>query len=78
MPWAKWVYEGHDALMAEIPKGREEEFGEIFREECEKPINFLGCTLSRDIELTIPNEIAIGAENWGTMIELKKGYKHAA
>ncbi len=78
MPWANWVYEGHDALMAEIPVGREEEFSDIFRSECEKPINFLGCTLSRDIELSIPNEISIGAESWGQMIELKKGNKHAA
>ncbi len=78
MPWANWVYEGHDALMAEIPIGREEEYADIFRQECEKPINFLGCSLSRDIELKIPDEISIGAENWGTMVELKPGYKHAA
>ena len=38
--YAKFVYEGHDASMAEIPEDRIEHFGSVFTEEMEVPIGF--------------------------------------
>lgn len=70
-PYAKFVYEGHDASMAEIPEDRIEHFGAIFTEEMELPINFRGCTLARDIDLTIPCEFMIGVKNWKEMEVVK-------
>lgn len=61
--FAFMVYEGHDAAMAEVRRGHEREFNDIFHEEYETPIDFRGCSLSRDIDLVIPAEISIG-ENW--------------
>lgn len=69
-PWATLVYEGHDAGMAEVPIARKEEYGAIFKEEMERPIDFSQCSLFRDIQLSIPCELSWG-ENWGEMEDLK-------
>jgi len=62
--WAHLLEEGHDGILAEVVKGRELEFAELYKRNVEsEPIDFRKCTLSRDLQLVIPCEVAIG-ESW--------------
>lgn len=68
--WAFLITEQHDGILAEVPKGREHEFIDLYIANVTKPINFRSCTLARDYELVIPAEASIG-ENWYEMEEVK-------
>jgi DNA polymerase I len=65
-PWAYFVYEGHDAGMAEVPEDRVDEYKAVWKEEAEKPIDWRQCSLPRDYDLVIPTEIEVGT-CWGNM-----------
>jgi len=66
-PWAHFVYENHDAHMVEVQKERREEYNEICKKAMEQPIDFNGCSMSRDFELTIPTETEWSDTNWMEM-----------
>lgn len=66
--WAALLAEQHDGILNEVRKGREIEFGLMYKKNVEKPINFRTCTLSRAYDLTLPAEISFG-DNW---LELKE------
>jgi len=70
-PWAIFVVEAHDSLLAEVPVGRELEYAAVFKKEIEQPIDHRKCSLRRDYELIIPAEFSIGRENWMDMEELQ-------
>lgn len=61
--WAYLVVEAHDGAMAEVPKGREEEYAVVYKRNVERSINFRFGSLKRDYDLVIPAEVSIG-ENW--------------
>jgi hypothetical protein len=69
-PWAFLLEEAHDGTLWEVPIGREEELGLLYKRNVEQPINFKTCTLSRDVELSIPCEVSVG-ENWQDLKEIK-------
>lgn len=69
-PWAHPLVEAHDGFLAEVPKGREEEYGTWFVKNVEVDIDFRTCSLSRDFKLRIPAEVSIG-EDWENMREIK-------
>lgn len=71
--FAHLLVEAHDGILAEVKRGRDREFGRMYKTNIEgTPIDFRTCTLRRDYELTIPCEVAIG-ESWyeGAMKEVK-------
>jgi uracil-DNA glycosylase len=68
--WAFLLEEAHDGSMWEVPKGRELEFGAIYKKNIEKPIDFRYCTLHRDVQLVIPCEVSVG-ETWKDLKEIK-------
>jgi hypothetical protein len=68
--WAFLLEEAHDGTLWEIPIGREEEFGVLYKRNIEAPIDFRFCSLAREVDLVIPCEMEVG-DNWGYM----KGYK---
>jgi uracil-DNA glycosylase family 4 len=55
----KIVMEAHDALLFSVPISKTVEWGNIIKEEMERPIDFSCCTLPRH-ELVIPCELEIG------------------
>lgn len=57
------LHEGHDGVLVEVKKGREEGFAELFRNNLKHPIDFRKCSLHRDFELVIPAEVSYG-ETW--------------
>ena len=63
--------EAHDGFLSEVKLGHEEEYAKTFKTNVEVPIDFRKCSLSRDYELTIPCESAIGKDNWQEMKDLK-------
>lgn len=68
--WVRPLSEAHDGFLTEVKKGREEEYGQLFKRNVEQPINFKTCTLSRDFELTIPCEVEWSNTNWKSMERL--------
>ena len=62
-PWAYLLVEAHDGALAEVPRGREAEYAEVYKHNVEKPIDFRKGSLKRDYELTIPAEVSVG-EDW--------------
>lgn len=72
-PEAIILSEQHDGILALIRKEKIYEYLEIAKRIMERSINFSGCSLSRDYNLTIPIEASIGKENWQEMedIDLK-------
>jgi len=69
-PWARFLAEAHDGIMAEVPKGKEFEYIAIHKRLVETPIDFRNGTIKRDIQLIIPAEASIG-ENWYDMEDVK-------
>lgn len=69
-PWALPVVEAHDGVTSLVPKGREEEYRDIFFDILKRPIDFRKCSIPREIELVIPAEAAFG-ENWQELEEMK-------
>jgi uracil-DNA glycosylase family 4 len=72
LPWAHLLTEQHDGILAEVPIGREEEFIDVFTRNISSPIDFRSCSLSRDYQLSIPTEAAIG-EDWYELVEVEAG-----
>jgi DNA polymerase-1 len=70
LPWAEFVYEGHDSAMAEIPEDKLDEYTKVYKEEAEQPIDFTFCSLSREYKLVIPCELEYG-NSWGQMKGIK-------
>jgi hypothetical protein len=69
--YAHLLTEAHDGILAEVKKGRELEFAELYKKNIEsKLIDFRTCTLRREYELMIPCEISVG-QNWLDMEEVK-------
>jgi uracil-DNA glycosylase family 4 len=64
-PWIQIIYEGHDALLFELPENRLEEAQAIIKPAFETPIDFSGCSLSRGM-LPIPCEFQVGTR-WSEM-----------
>jgi hypothetical protein len=69
-PWAYLLNEQHDGALAEVPIGRELEYGASYVKNVTTPIDFRTCSLSRDFELIIPCEVSVG-ENWYEMRDIK-------
>jgi len=67
----RFVLEGHDALLALVPKAEVEAHARIFREELEQPIDFSDCSLPRDYRLVIPADFSIGEKNYKDLVKLK-------
>lgn len=67
--YARPIVEAHDGHLAEVKKGRKEDYARLFKKNVEVPIDFEKCSLSRDFKLIIPMEAEWSAENWK---ELKK------
>lgn len=67
---ALFLYEGHDALMFEVKEDAVDKFKITFKEFVERPIDFTGCSLSRDFDLVIPTELEWSKESWGSMKKL--------
>jgi len=65
------VGENHDSITALVRRGYLRVYISIAKQELERPIDFRGCSLSRDIDLIIPAEFSIGRKSWGQMKELK-------
>ncbi len=59
IPTIKIVMEAHDALLFSVPISKTGEWGQIIKEEMERPIDFSRCTLPRH-ELIIPCDLEIG------------------
>jgi hypothetical protein len=74
IPTIKIVMEAHDGLLFSIPKTRVDRYAEIIREEMERPIDFRQCSLSRDVDLSIPCDVEIGPN----YMELEKMRKKVA
>ena len=71
LPWVRFLYEGHDSCMAEIPFTRKDEYCEVLKEEMERIIDFRTCSLPRNIDLVIPVEITWSDTNWQNMYAIK-------
>lgn len=75
IPDMRICIEGHDAITALVPKNEIELYDATVRKHYEKPINFKGCSLSRDYDLVIPVGCEIGESN---LYEMRKFKKKAA
>lgn len=69
--WAILINEAHDGTLAMVPKGREMEYGRVYRKNIETPIDFRKCNLAREFDLVIPTEIAVSDENWFSLKDVK-------
>ena len=65
--FARPLNEQHDGFLAEVPMGKERDYGRIFTENTEKEIDFRTCSLSRDYRLRIPIEVEYSKTNWAEM-----------
>lgn len=69
--WAHLLVEAHDGILAEVKKGMEHQFIELYKNNIEgDKIDFSTCTLKRHYKLSLPCEAAIG-EDWLNMEEVK-------
>jgi hypothetical protein len=69
--WIKVLYEGHDALLFEIPVWKLQESFTIICNAFEQEIDFSRCSLPRK-SLVIPCDIMVSLTNWNEMVKLKK------
>ncbi len=63
-----FLLESHDSFLLLCHDSIRDRVYPIIREELEKPIDFSGCTLSRDYKLVIPCEISVG-KRWVSFSE---------
>lgn len=63
--------ESHDSFLAMVPLEKRQEYGIIFKQNTEIPIDFKGCSLSRDFKLVIPVETEWSKDNWQRMEKLR-------
>jgi DNA polymerase-1 len=61
------LYEGHDALLWDLPIDNLERHADIVRVEMQQPIDFTKGSMPRDIQLVIPIEMEVGQQNWYSM-----------
>jgi DNA polymerase I len=66
-PFAIPLAESHDSLTFEVRIEHKDAFISKFRMACETPIDFSGCSLSRDYNLIIPGDVKWSDENWMNM-----------
>lgn len=64
------IVENHDSNTFEVKNEAVSDFVGDFKEIIKTPINFINCSLSRDFELVIPGEVAIGELSWGEMVDM--------
>lgn len=67
----KFINEQHDSLLTTVHKDIKEQYLETFKQQYERPIDFLNCSLSRDFKLVVPTELFVGEHNWMNMVEVK-------
>lgn len=67
----RFVKEDHDSFTLLVPKNEVEKVAKIMKEECEQEINFMECSVKRDIKLIIPVDFEVGEKNYSDMIKLK-------
>lgn len=60
----RFLTEQHDGILSEVRKERKDEYLEIFKRNYERPIDFRNCSLSRDIDLSVPAELSMSETNW--------------
>lgn len=70
-----FLNEAHDGVLTEVRIGREMEFANVFKKIYERPINFLNCSLSRNVDLVIPCEISRSDLNWMDLADPKNEIK---
>jgi uracil-DNA glycosylase family 4 len=63
--------EAHDALLMRFPIGEAKDRAKVVKGFMERPIDFRGCSLSRDFDLSIPADVEIGTDNYRDMEKLK-------
>jgi DNA polymerase I-like protein with 3'-5' exonuclease and polymerase domains len=70
-PQGKYLIEKHDSILTELPKEQRDEYVEIWNKTMQQPIDFRGCTLSRDFDLVIPTELQMSEDNLSNLKDLK-------
>jgi len=70
-----FLNEAHDGVLTEVRLGRAMEYAETFKKIYERPINFLNCSLSRNVDLVIPCEISKSDLNWMDLADPKNEIK---
>lgn len=68
---AFYIAENHDNFTALVKLDYVKEFCAMAKPILESPIDFRGCSLSRDYQLIIPSDFSIGTKNWGKMKGIK-------
>lgn len=69
-PDVQFILEGHDALLAQVPKNDAVAYAREMKREMEKPIDFNSCSLARDYKLIIPADFQIGEKNYKDLEKL--------
>lgn len=69
--YARPIVEAHDGHLAEVKKGRKEDFARLFKKNVEIPIDFSKCSLSRPYNLIIPMEAEWSDTNWKNLTHLE-------
>jgi len=59
-----FLNEAHDSILTEIRIEKKMEYAKTFKKLYERPINFINCSLSRNIDLVIPCEQSSSSDNW--------------
>lgn len=67
----RFVKEDHDSFTLLAPVNEVEKVAKVMKEECEKEIDFMQCTIKRDIKLIIPVDFEVGEKNYRDMVKLK-------
>jgi hypothetical protein len=65
------INEAHDGTLAEVLIGKEMDYAMAYKKNIETPIDFRGCTLSRDFQLVIPCEVSISKGSWQDLEDVK-------
>lgn len=71
--YAHLINEAHDGTLAEVPKGYEEPYAIVYKENVEKPIDFRRGSIRREFELAIPSECSKSEESWYDLIDFEVG-----
>jgi len=65
----QFISENHDALLMQVPANEWEKYARLLKKHMTAPIDFSGCSLSRNFILTIPCDVEFSDTNYA---ELKK------
>jgi hypothetical protein len=66
-----WLSEDHDSLKMQVPAGNWEPYARLMKKHFEKAIDFRGCSLKRDYDLTIPCEIEFSDTTYADLHKVK-------